>query len=150
MPTPMVSRHSGYANSLSIFVSIAVVEPLPISINLQSLQNGGYVHQALPYLDSKKCSVFISGLLAQMLISPYPHNIEAYINPDCDPTCTLSSGGSRGAPGALHPPMGPNSFIFVYIFAKRCPRQTSAPTQWGWHPQWEILDPPLLMHCKRR
>ena len=79
--------------------------------------------------------------------------------------------GSRGGmPGACPPPMGPNSFIFAYIFTEKCPRWRSTP-QWvhapptgnpgsatafspksarvgGPHPpppQWEILDPPLML-----
>ena len=37
-------------------------------------------------------------------------------------------GGSRegGVPGA-RPPMGPNSFVFAYIFTKKCPRRRSTP-----------------------
>ena len=41
-----------------------------------------------------------------------------------------------GVPSA-RPPMGPNSFIFAYIFTKKCPRWRSMP------PLREILDPPL-------
>ena len=38
-------------------------------------------------------------------------------------------GGSRGGvPGACPPPpMGPNSFVFTYIFTKKCPRRRSTP-----------------------
>ena len=34
-------------------------------------------------------------------------------------TTLAGSGGGGGVPGA-RPPMGPNSFIFTYIFAKKC------------------------------
>ena len=38
-----------------------------------------------------------------------------------------------GVPGAC-PPMGPNSFIFTYIFTKKCPRRRSTPPLMGAHP----------------
>ena len=42
------------------------------------------------------------------------------------------------------PPMGPNSFIFAYIFTKKCPHQRSMPPPNGCMPPLrEILDPPL-------
>ena len=47
-------------------------------------------------------------------------------------------GGSRGACRAHAPPTGPNSFVFAYIFAKKCPCRRSTP------PLREILDPPLI------
>ena len=37
------------------------------------------------------------------------------------------------------PPTGSISFIFTYIFAKKCTHQRLAPP-----PPWEILDPPLI------
>ena len=37
-----------------------------------------------------------------------------------------------GVPCA-RPPMGPNSFIFAYIFTKKCPRQRSTPPPNGCH-----------------
>ena len=54
---------------------------------------------------------------------------------------SLSIGGSRGGvPGARPPPpMGPNSFVFAYIFTEKCPHRRSTPP-----PLREILDPPLL------
>ena len=43
------------------------------------------------------------------------------------------------------PLMGPNSFIFAYIFSKECLCQRSTPLpQVGPRPLWEILDPPLI------
>ena len=55
-------------------------------------------------------------------------------------------GGMSGA----YPPMGPNSFVFAYIFTKRHPYWRSAPTsevhalQQVHASLWEILDPPLF------
>ena len=59
----------------------------------------------------------------------------------------LCIGGSRGRAEWV-PPMGPNSFIFANIFAKKHPRQGSMPLpHWVYAPHppplWEILDPPL-------
>ena len=55
-------------------------------------------------------------------------------------------GGSRGVPWHVPPPpTGSISFIFTYVFTKKCthwrlvPPNGSAPPP----PQWEILDPPL-------
>ena len=48
-------------------------------------------------------------------------------------------GGVLGA----CPPMGPNYFIFAFIFAKKHPCQSSTPPQWVHTPLWETLDPPL-------
>ena len=36
-------------------------------------------------------------------------------------------GGSGGACLAQAPPTGPNSFVFAYLFAKKCPRRRSTP-----------------------
>ena len=48
------------------------------------------------------------------------------------------------------PPTGSNSFVFAYVFAKKCPRWRSVPPQWlGAPPQWEILDP-LQITIERR
>ena len=41
------------------------------------------------------------------------------------------------------PPMGPNSFVFTYIFTEKCPRRRSMPPLMGARPPREILDPPL-------
>ena len=41
-------------------------------------------------------------------------------------------------------PMGPNSFVFAYIFTEKCPRQRSTP------PLREILDPPLCCYLRMR
>ena len=38
-----------------------------------------------------------------------------------------------GVPGA-HPPMGPNSFVFAYIFTEKCPRRRSMPSLMGARP----------------
>ena len=58
----------------------------------------------------------------------------------------LDIGGSRGGGRARRtPPMGPNSFVFTYIFTKKCPRWRSTPPPQRVHaPLREILDPPLL------
>ena len=40
--------------------------------------------------------------------------------------------------GGHAPPMGPNSFVFAYIFGEKCLRRRSTP------PLREILDPPLV------
>ena len=48
-------------------------------------------------------------------------------------------GGSRGGVPGARPPMGPNSFVFAYIFTEKCPRRRSTA------PLREILDPPLNM-----
>ena len=48
-----------------------------------------------------------------------------------------------GHAGCIPPPMGPNSFIFAYIFTKKCPCQRSTPPNRCMPPLWEILDPPL-------
>ena len=42
-------------------------------------------------------------------------------------------GGSRGCVWCT-PPMGPNSFIFAYIFTKKCPCQRSTTPLMGAHP----------------
>ena len=42
------------------------------------------------------------------------------------------------------PPMGPNSFIFTYIFTKSHLHQRSMPPKMGPHPLWEILDLPVV------
>ena len=60
---------------------------------------------------------------------------------------TISIGGSRGALPAP-PPTGSISFIFAYVFAKKCMRQRLAPPPPTGRrpppPQREILDPPLI------
>ena len=57
---------------------------------------------------------------------------------------TILIDGSRWG-HARCTPMGPNSFDFAYIFAKKCPHWGSAPLQWVHAPLWEILDPPLIL-----
>ena len=49
-----------------------------------------------------------------------------------------------GCAGHMPPPMGPNSFIFAYIFTKKHPCQRSMPLLMGARPLWEIPDPPLV------
>ena len=49
-------------------------------------------------------------------------------------------GGAAGA----RPPPGPNSFIFAYVFAKKCPHRRLAPPMAWRPPQREILDPLLV------
>ena len=46
------------------------------------------------------------------------------------------------------PPMGSNSFVFAYVFTKKCPHQRSVPPTMARHPppQREILDPPLVLN----
>ena len=48
-----------------------------------------------------------------------------------------------GAAGTC-PPTGSISFVFTYVFAKKCTHQRLAPPNGLAPPQWEILDPPLL------
>ena len=43
----------------------------------------------------------------------------------------------------VHPPTGPNSFVFAYIFTKKHPCWRLAPPNGSARPQWEILHPPL-------
>ena len=60
-------------------------------------------------------------------------------------------GGSRGVPLAHAPPTGSISFIFAYIFAKKCMRRRLAPPPNGSAPpKWEILDLPLEMYGKMK
>ena len=62
-------------------------------------------------------------------------------------TLTVTIGGSRRACQVHTPsPMGPNSFVFAYIFAKKhpCWRSTSLPLTAARPPLREILDPPLV------
>ena len=58
----------------------------------------------------------------------------------------VNIGGSRGGVPAHAPPMGPNSFVFAYIFTEKCPRRRSTPPLTGARPPppREILDPPLV------
>ena len=65
----------------------------------------------------------------------------------CHHWCNHHIGGSRGACQAHTPPMGPNSFIFTYIFAKKHPHQRSTSPSWVHAPLREILDPPLHHQC---
>ena len=46
----------------------------------------------------------------------------------------MSIGGSRGGHAWHMPPMGPNSFIFAYIFTEKCPRRRSMPSPNGCMP----------------
>ena len=47
----------------------------------------------------------------------------------------MNIGGSRGgAAGMWPPPTGSISFIFAYVFAKKCIRWRSLPPPMGWHP----------------
>ena len=62
----------------------------------------------------------------------------------CISLVDLGGGGGERA-GHTPPPMGPNSFIFAYIFTKKCPHWRSTPPLMGACPPWEILDPPLHM-----
>ena len=55
-------------------------------------------------------------------------------------------GGSRGRAWCMHPSMGPNSFIFAYIFGKKCShRRSMSPPNSSMSPLQEILDPPLMV-----
>ena len=52
----------------------------------------------------------------------------------------VDPGGAAGA----SPPTGSNSFIFAYVFAKKCPHRRSAlPPNGSAPPQRDILDPLL-------
>ena len=64
---------------------------------------------------------------------------------------TFGIGGSRGGGCRMHAhPTGSNSFIFAYIFAKKCPCRGSMPPQWVHASPWEILDLPLFgIHMHR-
>ena len=57
-------------------------------------------------------------------------------------------GGSRGGAAAPPtPPTGSISFVFAYVFAKKCTHRRLVPPQRvGAPPQREILDPPLYMY----
>ena len=50
-----------------------------------------------------------------------------------------------GGATSMHPPMGPNSFIFAYVSAKTRLCRRSAPLNGSAPPQREILDPQLLI-----
>ena len=50
-----------------------------------------------------------------------------------------------GATGAHPPPTGSNSFIFTYVFTEKHPCQRLAPPNVSAPPQWEILDPQLIL-----
>ena len=57
--------------------------------------------------------------------------------------CTILSGiPLADLGGCTSPPMGPNSFVFAYIFTEKHPHRRSTPLT-GARPLWEILDPPL-------
>ena len=51
-----------------------------------------------------------------------------------------------GVPGARLP-MGPNSFVFAYIFTKKCLCRRSTPPNGSMSPLREILDLPLVVLC---
>ena len=61
-------------------------------------------------------------------------SIKMLVNALADP------GGAASAP-----PTGSNSFVFAYVFAKKCPHRRLAPPKWlgAPPPQREILDPLL-------
>ena len=64
-------------------------------------------------------------------------------------TTMVCIGRSRGGVPSACPPMGPNSFIFTYIFTEKCPHQRSTPpSNRCMPPLREILDPPLVW-CRR-
>ena len=67
------------------------------------------------------------------------------------PTALANLGGHAGH---TPPPTEPNSFIFAYIFVKKCPCQRSTPHLTGpCPPLREILDPPLpygFLFCQNR
>ena len=54
-------------------------------------------------------------------------------------------GGSRGRAGCTVLPMGPNSFVFAYIFTEKCLRRRFTPPLTGARPLREILDPSLAI-----
>ena len=43
-------------------------------------------------------------------------------------------GGSRGVPPTHAPPTGSISFIFTYVFTKKCTYRRSVPSPMGQHP----------------
>ena len=59
------------------------------------------------------------------------------------PTYTNTLVDLGGHAGHTPSPMGPNSFIFAYIFTEKCLRQRSTPPNGCTPPLREILDPPL-------
>ena len=63
---------------------------------------------------------------------------------NCLQFSSLADRGGGGA-GRTPPPMGPNSFIFAYIFTEKCLHQRSMLPLTDARPLWEILDPLLLM-----
>ena len=42
----------------------------------------------------------------------------------------LFIGGSKGGAAGAPPPTGSNSFVFAYVFAKKCPCRRLVPPQW--------------------
>ena len=58
----------------------------------------------------------------------------------------ITIGGSKGGAAGVPPLTGSNSFIFAFVFTKKCLRRRSAPPPMARHPQREILDPPLITY----
>ena len=57
----------------------------------------------------------------------------------------FSIGGFKWGTRDAHPPLGPNSFIFMQYVGKNCPNIGLLPHLGSWRPPvWEILDPSLL------
>ena len=56
----------------------------------------------------------------------------------------MDIGGSTYKIFRRKPPTGANSFVFTYIFTKKCPRRRSAPLKRVHAPLRKILDPPLM------
>ena len=48
----------------------------------------------------------------------------------------------------MPPPIGPNSFIFAYIFTEKCPHWRPKPPKWVHTPLQKILDPALIFTKK--
>ena len=57
-------------------------------------------------------------------------------------TCSTTLADLGGMP-STHPPMGPNYFIFTYIFSEKCLCWRSTPPNGSTTLLWEILDPTL-------
>ena len=80
-------------------------------------------------------------LLLVRLIS-YLNAIKTQMSP-LTPTIGGSEGG--GASQASFPPMGPNSFLFAYIFAEKCPCWRPTPLLKGPHPTYGKS---WIRHCQ--
>ena len=74
----------------------------------------------LPMPPGSANAIYVS--IYYLYVSIYPHPLKCHTH---DKNITLADLG--GVPGA-RPPMGPNSFVFAYIFSKK-------------HPCWRTMPP---------